>query len=71
MWVEGDDMRAYNTIRFTEFPDVGDIRREGRASHVGKLNRGRGYVRSAAKKAARRNLKRRDRARTARFFEVW
>jgi hypothetical protein len=33
-------MRAYQTIRFTEAPDISDIQSEGRASHVGRLRRG-------------------------------
>jgi hypothetical protein len=59
-------MKAYDTIKFTEAPDVGDIRNEGRASHVGKFGE-RGYVSSASKKATRRYLKRSDRARSIRL----
>jgi hypothetical protein len=32
-------MRAYKTIRLTEMPDVADIISEGRASHVGQIQR--------------------------------
>lgn len=31
-------MRAYMTMRFAEFPDIADIKAEGRASHVGRLD---------------------------------
>lgn len=60
-------MRAYRTIKLTEYPDVGDIRREGRHSSVGRVRGERGYVRSNAKRVARRNLKRRDKARSMNF----
>lgn len=61
-------MKAYKTIRFTEAPDIGDIKEEGRASHVGKLagrsGEYRPYTRSAsARRATRRTLKRADKAR--------
>lgn len=71
-------MRPYKTIRFTEGPDVGDIHAEGRRTAVGRIKRGtaykgkvvhndRGYVKSVAKAATRRILKRRDRGRVERF----
>jgi len=62
-------MRAYQTIKFIEFPDVVDIRSEGRASHVGRIKRGRGYNRPRSKAASRRYLKRADRARVVRQEE--
>jgi hypothetical protein len=53
-------MRAYKNIRFTEFPDVGDICNEGRASHVGKLPGKSGDYRpyKIRRRATRRYLKR-------------
>lgn len=33
-------MRAYKSIRFTEGPDVADIRNEGRRSRIGRIPRG-------------------------------
>jgi hypothetical protein len=78
---KGTAMRAYETIKFTEGPDVGDIKSEGRRSRVGRIPRGevthtwtdnpkicrneRGYNRSTVKAAVRRNLKRSDKARVA------
>ena len=64
-------MRPYRTIKLEEFPDVGDIQAEARASHVGRLPEKGGdfkpYIRNKAKKAAtRRMLKRSDKARAAR-----
>jgi len=58
-------MKAYETIRFIEFPDVGDIREQGRKSCVG--GKERGYSRKASKNATRRRLKRSDRARSLRM----
>jgi hypothetical protein len=62
-------MRAYETIRFTEWADVADILAEGRKSCAGRLP-GRGgdfrpIARGRRKAATRRTLKRRDRARVA------
>lgn len=37
-------MRAYQTIRFIEGPDCGDIGAQGRKSSVGKLRRGTAYT---------------------------
>lgn len=59
-------MKPYQNRKLTEYPDVADITSEGRASHIGKLKRGRGYCSSKGKKAARRNLKRADRAKSLR-----
>lgn len=61
-------MRPYKTIRLEEFPDIGDIQAEARASHVGRLPEKGGdfkpYTRNKAKRRAiRRSLKRGDRAR--------
>ena len=61
-------MRPYKTIRLEEFPDIGDIQAEARASHVGRLPEKGGdfkpYTRNKAKRRAiRRSLKRRDKAR--------
>lgn len=66
-------MHPYKTIRFTEAPDLGDIKSEGRASHVGvslggKNSRGRGndFRRtSRSVRKTRRYLKRSDKARLA------
>ena len=54
-------MRPYRTIKFTEFPDIGDIQAEGRASHVGRFAEKGGdykpYIRSAkVRRAVRRKL---------------
>jgi hypothetical protein len=62
-------MRPYQHLRLEQFPDVADIQREGRASHVGKLREKSGefkpYIRNAkARRAVRRLLKRRDKAKT-------
>lgn len=61
-------MRPYKTIRLEEFPDIGDIQAEARASHVGRLPEKGGdfkpYTRNKAKRRAiRRSLKRGDKAR--------
>jgi hypothetical protein len=73
-------MRAYNNIKFYEFPDVGDIQEQGRRSRVGRpgvnLNEGkivhndRGYCRPKHKAAVRRYLKRKDRAIENRFQQL-
>jgi hypothetical protein len=55
-------MRAYETHRFTQYPDVGDILSEGRKSSVGRLDK-KSYCNPRGKAAARRGLKRADRAR--------
>lgn len=55
-------MRPYGLPSPTEYPDVDDIKTEGRASHVGKLGHGRGYCAPAGKARARRTQKRRARA---------
>jgi hypothetical protein len=62
-------MRAYQTIRFTEGPDCGDLAQEGRKSSVGNIAGKSGHYRSHSrgKKATRRYLKRADRARALRF----
>ena len=73
-------MIAYkNAIRLSEFPDVLDIRSEGRRSSVGKIRRGgllfgkvkhndRGYNRpTSAKATTRRYLKRASRMILDRF----
>ena len=73
-------MRAYETIKFTECPDVGDIGAEGRRSRIGRIPRGesyqgkvkhndRGYNKPKVKAATRRNLKRVDRQRVSRMLE--
>ena len=64
-------MRPYRTIKLEEFPDIGDIQSEARASHVGRLPERGGdfkpYIRNKPKKASiRRMLKRSDKARSAR-----
>jgi hypothetical protein len=77
-------MRAYETIRFVEGPDVEDIRVQGRKTSVGRIPVGkargygsvpekivrseRGYNRPAYKARIRRTMKRIDRARVARFI---
>lgn len=56
-------MRAYETKRFTEWPDVGDIRCEARKSITGRLKRDHGYMKNKeAKAATRRSMKRSDKA---------
>lgn len=56
-------MRPYHSIKLTEFPDVGDIRAEGRHSRVGRLD-DKSYIRDPRRKAAvRRSLKRADKRR--------
>lgn len=64
-------MRAYETIKFTERPDVADIRSEGRKSSVGKLRHGggRGYCKPVAKRRVRRALKRADKVRASRIWK--
>jgi hypothetical protein len=37
-------MRAYQTIRFIEHPDLGDIGAQGRKSSIGTLRRGAAYT---------------------------
>jgi hypothetical protein len=69
-------MRAYQTHRFEEFPDVADIQRDGRASHVGKLPEKSGefkpYRRNAeSRRATRRTLKRRDKQRMNRLDRLF
>lgn len=59
-------MHPYSTIRLTEFPDVGDMRREARASRVGMLSRHTVNHRSRVKRSLRRTIKRSDRARDLR-----
>jgi hypothetical protein len=64
-------MRPYENYRFVDGPDVGDIKAEGRASHVGRLPERCGvyksYIRKATnRKAVRRYLKRSDKAQTTR-----
>lgn len=55
-------MRAYQTIRFIEHPDVADIQAQGRKSRIGRLpGTERGYVKPEQKARVRRMLKRRDR----------
>ena len=56
-------MKAYKTIRFVEYPDRGDLRADGRSNDgIRPVFRD-----PRAKAATRRYLKRRDRARMARF----
>lgn len=60
-------MIPYATRRLTECPDVADIKREARATHVGRIERDHGYNRrSSVKRATRRRLKRSDKARSLR-----
>jgi hypothetical protein len=56
-------MLPYKTLRLEQWPDVADVRREARASRVGKLDHHTYNDRPARKAAIRRTLKRRDRAR--------
>lgn len=65
-------MKPYATIRLTEFPDVADIKGEGRASHIGRFAEPGGdyknYTRKAhIRRATRRYLKRVDRRKQIRF----
>jgi hypothetical protein len=55
-------VKPYQSIKLTEQPDVADIKSEGRRSHVGKLKRGKRYCSGNSKWAARRRLKRLDKA---------
>lgn len=59
-------MKPYQTKKLIEFPDVADIRANGRKSSVGKLGGKSGdnrpYCRSKKRKAIRRALKRADKA---------
>jgi len=71
-------MKPYETHKLTDYPDVGDIRAEGRKSSVGRIvivkgkaarpwkQRNeliyRGYSKPNSKKAMRRNMKRADKA---------
>ncbi len=75
-------MKPYQTRKLSEWADVGDIRSEGRKSSVGRVAivngkaarpwseknelEYRGYSKSASKKAARRNIKRSDKAKVMR-----
>jgi hypothetical protein len=54
-------MRPYRNIKLTEYPDVGDIRSEGRRSAIGRIHSDRGYCRPVAKAVVRRALKKADR----------
>ncbi len=46
-------MRPYG-VEIIEFPDVDDIQKMGCKSSVGKLKRGRGYIRTPDQKAKTR-----------------
>jgi hypothetical protein len=64
-------MKPYSHIKLIERPDVGDIQSEARHSSVGKLPEKGGdykpYIRkAAARKAARRHLKKENANREAR-----
>lgn len=50
---------GFGQVEFTEYPDVGDINTEARASHVGSRNHNRNV---SAKAAIRRTQKRLARA---------
>lgn len=65
-------MKPYQTFKLTEGPDVADIKAEGRATHVGRVdNSERGYIRRAnVKRATRRHLKRSDRMRAERELHL-
>jgi hypothetical protein len=60
-------MKAYANIRFEQYPDIADIKAEGRKSAVGRIGRGRGYASGFSKAQTRRYLKRVNRASDARF----
>ena len=78
-------MRAYQTIRFAEEPDILDIQKDGRKTCIGRIPRGemtrtwtnhprvvhndRGYNRPTRKATVRRALKRKDKAAINRFEE--
>lgn len=59
-------MKPYEHKKLIEFPDVYDIRHEGRHSAVGKFpgkyGEYRPYCRGSKKRAIRRSLKRADKA---------
>lgn len=59
-------MIAYQTIRLTEYPDVADIKAEGRNTRTGRLNDHRTIRHLRVKHSVRRSLKRSDRARSMR-----
>ena len=61
-------MHPYETYRFTENPDLGDIHSEGRASRVGMFGE-RGHFKNKQSKAqTRRMIKRSDKARVEKEF---
>lgn len=63
-------MRAYRTIKFIEGPDLVDLHSQARKSSVGHSGRRsvRGGIKDKRSKAAtRRNLKRSDKAVTAKI----
>jgi hypothetical protein len=63
-------MTPYQTFRLAEFPDIRDIKHEGRNTRSAPLQPGyvhRGYIRHPSiKHAVRRSLKRSDRQRSLR-----
>jgi hypothetical protein len=66
-------MRAYETYKFEEYPDVGDIQGDGRKSCVGRFREKGGdykpYSKPNKRKVTRRYLKRADKARVDRMLE--
>jgi hypothetical protein len=65
-------MKPYQTIKLIEYPDIADIKSDGRKSSVGRVDDGRdyhGYCRSKHKKISRRHMKRSDKARSRKNFE--
>jgi hypothetical protein len=66
-------MRPYTTFRFSNFPDVGDIKAEGRKSSAGQLPGKSGEYHSLTRnpnrrRQVRRTLKRSDKARVSRML---
>lgn len=66
-------MKAYETIKFEEFPDVADIQADGRKSSIGKFPSKNGeykpYIRSSNKKKVRRYLKHKDKMRMKKLLD--
>lgn len=54
-------MRPYVTLKLEQWPDVADLKAEGRPRHLGSLKGRSLFRRAAAKHRARRYLRRLDR----------
>lgn len=58
-------MNPYRTIKLTQWPDVSDLKAEGRPTHLGRMDGRSIFRRSRIKRATRRILKHRDKAKQA------